>query len=141
MRDWTGKLPGAALRIAGLYHVVEHGKKTKIINKATVRQALKLAKLLIVHAKVAFGMMGSDPAVLDAKFALQWIVKNGSDSFNRSTLQQALHGTFTRVERLKLALKVLHERHIISNEEKKYTGSRPEIVYHVNPAVLKDCKG
>ena len=140
MRDWTGKLPGAVLRIAGLCHVVEHGKKNKIINKVTMRRALKLAKLLIIHAKVAFGMMGSDPTVSDAKVCLDWIIKNGAQTFRRSDMHRSHHSKFARIGRLASALAVLTERHIISDVQKKYTGRRPEIVYHVNPAVLKDCK-
>ncbi len=77
IQDWTGKLPGAALRIAGLCHVVEHGEQTTIIGKATMEKALDLCELLIVHAKAAFDLMGADPVIPDAKFLLQWIMKTG----------------------------------------------------------------
>lgn len=141
MQDWTGKLPGAALRIAGLCHIVEHGRKEPCINKTTMGRALELANLLIAHAKVAFGLMGSDPTVSDAKIVLQWIIRNNIDRIRRGDLHRALHGRFQRVDRLISALKVLQERHIISDEQKKYTGRRPEIVYEVNPLVLKGGKG
>lgn len=138
IQDWTGKLPGAALRLAGLCHVSEFGSKNRCINKVTMERALLLANKLIPHAKAAFGMMGGDPTVNDAKEILHWIVvKNGRDTFLRSELHKALHGRFTRLERLKSALKVLQERHIISGEKERYTGRRPEIYYMVNPAVLK----
>jgi putative DNA primase/helicase len=137
IQDWTGKLPGAALRIAGLCHVVEHGEATTVINKPTIEKALDLAELLIAHAKAAFAMMGSDPAIPDAKFVLPWILNNGAESFRRNELHTALHGRFTRVDRLISALKVLSERHIISDPIERPTGRRPEIVYMVNPAILK----
>jgi putative DNA primase/helicase len=142
IQDWTGKLPGAALRIAGLCHVVEYGSKSTCIDNVTIERAIKLANLLIPHAKAAFGMMGGDPAVNDAKEVLHWIVvKNGCDTFLRSNLQKALHGRFPRIDRLKSALKVLQERHIISDEKQRYTGRRPEITYDVNPSILKGGKG
>lgn len=140
IQDWTGKLPGAALRIAGLCHVVEQGESVTVINKATIEKVLDLAELLIVHAKAAFGMMGSDPVVSDAKFVLQWIIRNGTNSFHRSDLHKALHGKFPRVDRLIPALKVLAERHIISEPQERPTGRRPEIIYMVNPAILKGCR-
>lgn len=138
IQDWTGKLPGAALRIAGLCHVVEHGKKNRVINEITMRRAIELAKLLIYHAKAAFGMMGNDPAITDAKAVLQWLKVNNVTEFRRGNLHRALHGRFPRVDRLKTALNVLVERHIISDPEEKPTGRRPEIVYRVNPAIFRE---
>ena len=140
MRDWTGKLPGAALRIAGICHAVEHGKKITIIKKATMKRAINLSKLLIVHAKMAFGLMGSDPVVTDAKVCYEWIIKNDADSFRRSDLHRALHGRFTRIGRLVSALAVLTERHILSEPQKKSSGHRPGIFHTVNPLVLKGSK-
>lgn len=138
IQDWTGKLPGAALRVAGLCHVVEHGKKNRVISKVTMERAIELASLLIFHAKVAFGMMGSDPSVTDAKAVLKWLKYNNAQSFRRGDLHRALHGRFPRVDRLKTALNVLIERHIISGPEEKPTGRRPEIVYRVNPAIFRE---
>jgi putative DNA primase/helicase len=137
IQDWTGKLPGASLRIAGLCHVVEHGEATTVISKATVEKALDLAELLIAHAKAAFASMGSDPAIPDAKVVFQWILKNGNESFRRSESHTALHGTFERVYQLIAALKVLTERHIISGPQELKTGRRPSIVYTVNPEIIK----
>lgn len=138
IQDWTGKLPGAALRIAGLCHVVEHGKRDTVIGKVTVKKAITLAQLLIAHTKVAFGMMGSDPSISDAKVALEWIFRNNANKFRRGDIHKALHGRFQRVERLKSALKVLIERHFISEPQEQYTGRRPEIVYTVNPLTFKN---
>jgi putative DNA primase/helicase len=137
IQDWTGKLPGAALRIAGLCHVVEYGEQTGVMSKATIERALDLAELLVTHAKAAFELMGTDAAIPDAKFVLQWIVKNNMESFRRGDIHKALHNKFPRVDRLVTALKVLSERHIISDPEERPTGRRPEIIYTVNPAILK----
>jgi putative DNA primase/helicase len=137
IQDWTGKLPGAALRIAGLCHVVEHGEATAVISRPTIEKALDLAELLIVHAKAAFAMMGTDAAIPDAKNVLDWIIRNGAGRFRRNEIQSAMHGKFVRVARLIAALQVLSERHIISDEQQLLTGGRPQIFYTVNPAVLR----
>lgn len=137
IQDWTSKLPGAALRIAGLIHVVEHGEHITVIGKATMEMALDLAELLIDHAKAAFAVMGSDPVLADAKVVFQWVVRNGMDSFHQSVLHKALHGRFPRVNRLIPALKVLTERHIIGEPIERHTGRRPEIIFRVNPSVLE----
>lgn len=135
--DWTGKLPGAALRIAGLCHVAEFKQSTNVISEATIGKALDLAELLIIHAKAAFGLMGTDAAIPDAKYILRWIIGEGKDSFRRGDLHSAAHGRFERVDRLISALKVLIERNIISEPQDHRTGRRPAIVYTVNPAILK----
>ena len=136
IQDWTGKLPGAALRMAGLCHVAEHGEKSTVISLATIENALDLAELLIIHAKAAFALMGSDPAIPDAKYILEWIIKNDAENFRRGDLHKSTHGKFQRVERLIMALKVLTERNIISEPQDRPTGRRPEIIYQVNPAIL-----
>lgn len=136
IQDWTGKLPGAALRIAGLCHVVEHGEQSTVISKATMEKALDLSELLITHAKAAFALMGSDQAIPDAKYLLQWITKKDADSFRRGDLHKELHGKFPRVDRLISALKVLTERNIISEPQERPTGRRPGIIYQVNPSIL-----
>ncbi|HOO44718.1 MAG TPA: DUF3987 domain-containing protein [Deltaproteobacteria bacterium] len=136
IQDWASKLPGAALRIAGLFHVVEHGESVPTINRQTIERSLDLAELLIIHAQAAFDLMGADQAFSDAKFILTWIIENGQESFQRSTCLKKHSGRFRRVERLIKALQVLTERNIISEPSKKGTSGRPEIIYFVNPAVL-----
>ena len=136
IQDWTGKLPGAALRIAGLLHVVEFGGASPIVNQATMEKALDLAELLIEHAKAAFDLMGSDQATDDAKAVLCWIQKEQGSTFKRSECHHTLKGRFTKIERLTKALDVLHGREIISKPIKESTGGRPSIIYEVNPAVV-----
>ena len=51
IQDWTGKLPGAALRISGLLHIVEHGIEVQAINRQTIDKVLDFCELLIEHAR------------------------------------------------------------------------------------------
>jgi len=138
IRDWTSKLPGAALRIAGLFHLVEHGEETAIISKGTAEKALDLSELLISHAQAAFDLMGSDQAVSDAKIIFTWLTGFTQDRFTQREALKKHEGRFKRLERLKKGLDVLAERHIISTPQTTATGDkggRPGIYYLINPAI------
>ena len=137
IQDWTGKLPGAALRIAGLCHVVEYGDENHLINKATLERALDLCDPLIKHARATFDLMGADEAIADARHVLKWILMGKKSFFKRSDCQQDLRGRFRRVNRLLIALEVLTERHIISKPETLPT-KKPTIIYYINPNIFKE---
>jgi len=136
-QDWTSKLPGAALRIAGLLHVVEHGEQTAVITYETMARALDLSELLISHARAAFDLMGSEQAVSDAKSVFKW-VSGLQGRFNQREALKRHEGRFKRLERLKKALEVLTERHIISQPITNSSGGRgrPEIYYLINPSII-----
>ncbi len=132
IQDWSGKLPGAALRIAGLFHVVEHGAAVPAINRQTIEQSLDLCEILISHAKAAFELMGDDAAYHDAKYVFQWIQTKGETSFRQNEAFKELR-RFRQIDRLEKALKILTDRHIISEPIKRGTGGRPSTMYLVNP--------
>jgi len=132
IQDWSGKLPGAALRIAGLFHVIEHGLAVPVISKQTIERSLDLSELLIPHAKAAFELMADDPAYHDAKQVYKWILSRGETSFKQNEAFRELR-RFRHIDRLEKALKILNDRHIISGPTRIGTGGRPSIIYLVNP--------
>lgn len=135
--DWASKLPGAALRIAGLMHVVEHGEQTATIDAGTMEKALDLAEALIPHAQAAFDLMGADPADRDAKAVLKWIQRNGAATFRQKQLFDAGGPRQIRDKaQAEKALEILTARDIISEPRKTLTGGRPSVFFAVNPAVL-----
>jgi hypothetical protein len=139
-QDWTGKLPGAALRIAGLCHVVEHGSENHLINKATLERALDLCDPLIKHARATLvELMGADESIADAQHVLKWILERGGNFFKRSDCQKDLRGRFRRIKRLLIALEVLTERHVISKMETLPT-KKPTIVHYINPKIYEEDK-
>ncbi|NPU98910.1 MAG: DUF3987 domain-containing protein [Candidatus Omnitrophica bacterium] len=140
IQDWTGKLPGAALRIAGNFHVAEYGEGNPTIGLHTMENALDLSNLLIEHAQAAFGLMGSDPAIEDAKTILHWIKTNGAEQFTQREAHRAVRGKIPRVDRLTKALDELCGRGIIGSPEAKPTGGRPSIHFKVNPKVFQEEK-
>lgn len=140
IQDWTGKLPGAALRIAGNCHVVEHGDSSKPIDVKTMERALDLCELLIPHAKVSFDIMGVDQDVNDANAILSWIQETNETSFKRSDCHKKFHGRFIKQDRLIKALEVLQGWNVISEPTsiKPKGAGRPSIIHHVNPKIFKD---
>lgn len=142
MQDWTGKLPGAALKIAGVCHVAKYRESLLEIDEETMVKAVDLCELLIPHTQVAFDMMGEDQAIADARAILEWIVREREPFFKRSNCHEKFHGRFKKVDRLKVALDVLRGWNVISDSRdvKPEKGGRPAIVYHVNPKVLEEPK-
>lgn len=135
IQDWTGKLPGASLRIAGICHLVEFGASKTVINKTTMERTLDLAELLIKHAQAAFETMGDDPSLDDAKTILKWILKERRGSFKQNECHKALRSRFRKVERLLKALSLLADHNIISRPE-RFETKKPSTVYRVNPAIF-----
>lgn len=136
IQDWTGKLPGVALRIAGNCHVVEYGGDNLIIGKQTMERALDLCELLISHAQAAFELMGHDIVYDDARKVFNWIFKNGEMSFRQNDCLKGLHGRFRKVDRLLKAFTVLIDHNLISGPERLPT-RKPTSIYQVNPAIFK----
>jgi hypothetical protein len=134
--DWSAKLPGAALRLAALAHVVEFGPDELIISRPTIERALDLVDLLIPHALTAFSLMGADQATADAKYVARWIKARGLRVLKQNDIYRGCHGRIARVDRLQKALAVLIERHMISDPIVESTGGRPSIHFLVNPTFL-----
>lgn len=135
IQDWTSKLPGAALRLSGLFHVIEHGEALPSISQDTMERSLDLCEILISHARAAFDLMGTDQAISDGKAILRWVIGEGKKFFTQREALKRHEGRLKRVDRLKKALAVLAERHIISEPFNAPTGRRPSILYRVNPLV------
>jgi hypothetical protein len=80
LAGWGNKLAGAVARIAGVLHVaaaegVEDLWATSI-GAETVVAAIHIAeKYLIPHAQAAFGLMGAEPRLDDARRVLEWLAR------------------------------------------------------------------
>lgn len=134
IQDWSGKLPGAALRIAGNFHLIEHGAAPPAeIEAATIERALDLCVLLIEHAKAALSMVGAETANSDAKVILKWIVAENLIRFRKGAAYRHFKGRFTgQGDRFDKALKELEDRAIIT-AIKEATPGRAATVFIVNP--------
>lgn len=135
-----GKICGFALRIAGLLHVAEHGHDHLVISSETMARALEIAALLTNHAIAAYGMMGSDQVIEDAKVVFGWIMAQRKPFFTQTDVTLAMrHRKLGKAEPLAKALSILIGRSLISKPEKLPT-RKPTTLYHVNPALLREEK-
>lgn len=110
--DWGGKLPGNALRIAGLFHLVENGPDNLVLGKSSLDKAVTLCNLLIQHTKAALGLIGADEPLSDARRIFQWMQKGGFEVFTRSECSAAFKGVIDK-DRLDNAFTELEERNIV----------------------------
>lgn len=137
MRDWCAKLPGGALRVAGLFHVAGHGRLNAEISGETMVKAVGLCLRLIPHALAVFDLVGADTAAEDAKALWRWIERQGKPEFLRSEIHRAHHSRFAKLDKLIQALDVLKGRNLIAGPYKgAAAGGRPPIFYRVNPLAM-----
>jgi len=132
INDWGGKLPGNALRIAGLMHLVEYGSNSTIISRNTMHKAVDLCNKLIGHAKAVFGIVGVYESNPDAKKIFNWMQENGLTGFDRTDCYKKFKSF--KKDQLDLALSELEGRHLI-REERVSTAGRDAINYTCNPAL------
>lgn len=135
--DWGGKLPGAAARLAGLFHLLEHeSPQTRAVGRETMNQALNFAALLTEHARSAFALMGADADIECAKHILAWIRRDRPERFQARDALRAVRGRYPKMEMLNPGLAVLAERGFIFPETVERaegrTGRSPSPWYAVN---------
>jgi replicative DNA helicase len=144
IKDWGGKLAGAALRLAGLLHLAEHALDEHPweyrISQETMANAVAIGRYLIPHAQAVHDLMGLDPGVAEARYVVGWITAKGPRSFSKRDAFEATKGRFKKVEELDPALCLLEERGYIRRrpwergEGKR--GRTPSPIYDVNPLLM-----
>ena len=141
--DWVAKLCGAVVRLAGVLHCVQHATKPdampESITAETFQRAVTLGHYFTAHAQAAFGMMGADPAVGQAKYLLRWMQAAHIDTFTKSEAQQTNRSQFRRVEDIEPAIALLVEHRYLfplGRNEPRSAGRRPSPRFIVNPHVL-----
>jgi putative DNA primase/helicase len=83
LRDWASKLPGAAVRIAGIMHCVSGiPTQNSIIEISAVDRALALAESLVSHALAVFDLMDRDQTTEDALRIQKWLVRRKLTQFS-----------------------------------------------------------
>ncbi|MDQ5936402.1 MAG: hypothetical protein QG574_3738 [Cyanobacteriota bacterium erpe_2018_sw_21hr_WHONDRS-SW48-000092_B_bin.40] len=141
IQDFTTKLQGSVLRIAGLFHHAEYfgaARDTEIAAE-TMSNAIKVVKTLIPHAQEAYAMMGDDTAPKDKHAAevYKWIKGKAVVEFRESDLKttEQLKPTFAKMpaKELERVLSVLERNGVISESVKVETNGRPFSARLVNP--------
>jgi hypothetical protein len=137
-RDWAGKTPGRAARLAGLLHCAMNPVEPWRfpVTLETMEQALDITMVSCTHALAVFSLMGADPNIEGAGRILKWITRHRHQTFTKRQAFQDLKGTFNRAAMLDEPLAVLMERNYIRPiiETEKKPGRKSE-AYEVNPAI------
>ena len=143
MTDWAGKLPGAAIRIAGLLHVAEHANDCPWeheISINTMDNALRLASAFAEHAVVALDLMGANPVLEAAHKVLEWIKAKSIEEFDERELKRKLSKKVD-VPVLLESLGFMVERGHIAQAPAPPPGPKggrpPSKRYLVNPKILE----
>lgn len=140
LRDWGGKLAGAAARLAGIYHMVLQAGRDDVeteIAVTTVTLAINLAKCLISHAQAVFALMDRDPALNDAEKLVAWMIRQDKTSFTVRDCFRAHQGRFQRVDAMRPILALLEQQGYIRRAKQGSGGGRPPSdLCEVNPAAL-----
>ncbi len=133
LHDWGGKLPGAALRIAGILTAATGGSLPPgKIERDGMERATNLCVALIPHAIAAFNLVDEDPIVSLAKRILRWLRKQKEPAVTRRSCFRAMHPYFDRVTEMDAPLMVLAEHFYIRIKTAK-TGGRPSEFIETNP--------
>ncbi|OZA78900.1 MAG: hypothetical protein B7X64_11825 [Halothiobacillus sp. 39-53-45] len=125
LTDWGGKAPGAAARIAGVLHCIEHAGRTDAleISTATMQRALEITAVFTAHSIHALGMMGNDEQMAAAKTVWEWMRRGRHWEIPQRGIFNALKGRFPKMDKLTPALDILAERGYIQIEEPERTGA------------------
>ncbi len=139
--DWAAKLVGAIGRIAGLLHagdLAEDGAPWETpISDGCIERAIRIGEYLVEHALAAFGKMGSDPDLENARYLLGRLQGTGRTSFTKRDAFEATKQRFKRVAKMMPALTLLEEHRYVRlkpEPPRDGPGRKPSPTYEVNPA-------
>lgn len=129
MQDWGGKLVGAVIRIAALLHIADYAMSQEIfplgLPESTLARAIEIGAYLSAHARAAFSEMGSDKAMDDARFILEWVRRRGEREISLRDLHRYHARRFLKSEDMTPALMLLRGRNYLEEilptaEEKRH---------------------
>jgi hypothetical protein len=139
MTDWGGKLVGHVARILGLLHCAATPQPPWLTKIApdTVQCALRLGEYLGAHARAAYGVMGAEPAVEDAKHLLAWLTRDARQAISKRDLHQGTKTRFPRIAMMEPALQLLIEHGFLALQAPAIQDGKPGRpagpCYDINP--------
>jgi len=142
IQDWSAKLSGAVLRMAGVLHCAEHADScpwTQSVKSSTMMQALKLGEMFSQYALIVFDLMGMDDELGSARKVWSWIDSSKAAEFSRRECYRVLRGSFPKSEMLLPPLRLLEDRGYLKKAGDKKPGpGRKTEAYLVNPELVKN---
>lgn len=137
MQAWGCKLPGTALRIAGLLHAAQAiGDPTnELIGPETMEAAVHISRCLGQHTEAAYASMAGDPVEEQARYLYRRLLETGKEAMSKRELWQMVKGPIGKVEAMEAPLKQLEARNYIKQQQRRTGGKgRPSVMIYVNPA-------
>jgi hypothetical protein len=135
--DWAGKLHGAILRIAGVYHMIQHGNRAAEtpVDATTMENAISTGKYFLEHAKAAYRLMGADEQTQSARYIMRMLERDKPVSLPRRDLFRMCRGRFKQIDDLLPALELLIEYGYIREvqQQREGPGRKPDALVFVNP--------
>jgi hypothetical protein len=142
LAGWGNKLPGLAVRIAGVLHVAETGDEFwRPLEGETMHRAVKIARYAVEHAKTAFRIIGEDETAGQARRVWKWIAGRPDPmaDFSKRDLYRGTRPTFDAPDKVHKPLAVLEQHSLIRSKAqgtKSGPGRRPSEAFEVNPGAL-----
>ena len=138
--DWASKMAGAALRLAGLLHMAQHGTHGlhTAINGPTLTAAVTIARYYLAHALAVFDLVGDNPQIDGARRVLAWITRTQPATFTKRELHRALTSRrFPTAADLDDPLALLVEHgHIRPQPRPPGATGRPRATFQTHPDLL-----
>lgn len=110
--EWASKLAGATARIACLL-ALQDRENPEFVESGDVAAAIRIARYLILHARVAFGIAAAIPEVEVAERIHNWTQRRSVQGFSTRDAFLAMkggrQGSITRVDEVRPALQLLVE--------------------------------
>lgn len=136
--EWGAKFVGAVVRIAGILHVAKEpgalSTALEPISRETFLQAVQIGDFFHEHAKIAFGLMGTDAAVGDAEYILRWLKGREVSRIQKKEVFRSLRGRFRKAADMDEPLKLLMEFGWLREVKEPAEGThKPRTFYEVNP--------
>ena len=140
---WGGKIVGQTLRIAGCMHCAKHSSNPAetLVSEKTMRQAVKISKYFIEHAKYAFSLMGKDKALHGAQYILKRLKLHHRQEISKYQIFRLCRSKhFSKADDILPALELLIEYGYIKEHiDPAPTGGRPKgSIYILNPLYFEN---
>ena len=135
--DFTGKLPGSTVRLAGMFQLFSEGPLDLKIQQQILQDAIDLNAHFTKHTLAAMNVMQADSETQDAMTMWEWIerqIKAGKRIFSWRQIQQ---GTKHRINigHQKIAFQVLIDRYYVRGIiDPVQTRTK---TFEVNPELIK----
>lgn len=139
--DWAGKCPGAAARLAGVLHLIQHAHAEPWaveVSPETMGGALDIMAVVAKHSRHALDLMGTDETVAGARALWAWIERTRAAGATLAEAHQVLRGAFPRAADVRQAAEVLQERGYLLIDEPEPSnrrGRRPSPRLIVRPDI------